>query len=164
MTISSEPIIRFDRVEVVFTTPSGAVRALDKVELDVAPRKFTTVVGPSGCGKTTLLRLASGLVMPAAGRTLYKGRPLSGLNSKVGFVTQESNLFPWLTLVENVEFPLAVRGVRPAERRDRARDCIKRVGLEGFESHYPFQLSGGMQKRASIIRTLIYEPEVVLMD
>jgi len=160
----TEPIIRFDRVDVVFPTPSGAVRALDSVSLDVAPRKFTTVVGPSGCGKTTLLRLASGMVAPAAGQTLYRGQPVNGLNSKIGFVTQESNLFPWLTLVENVEFPLAVRGVKPRERRDRARGWINRVGLEGFENHYPFQLSGGMQKRASIIRTLIYEPEVVLMD
>jgi NitT/TauT family transport system ATP-binding protein len=165
VTDPTEPIIRFDRVDVVFNTPSGgSVRALDSVALDVAPRKFTTVVGPSGCGKTTLLRLASGLVAPAGGRTLYKGKPVHGLNSQIGFVTQESNLFPWLTLVENVEFPLAVRGVRPKERRDRARDWIKRVGLEGFESHYPFQLSGGMQKRASIVRTLIYDPEVVLMD
>ena len=122
------------------------------------------MVGPSGCGKTTLLRLAAGLTRPSSGQVLYKGKPIAGLNTEVGFITQESNLFPWLTAVENVEFPLTLLGVAKRERRERAREWLRLVGLTGFESNYPAELSGGMQKRVSIARTLIYEPEAVLMD
>jgi NitT/TauT family transport system ATP-binding protein len=131
---------------------------------DAQAGRITTVVGPSGCGKTTLLRLASGLTRPSSGQVLYKGKPITGLNTEVGFITQDSNLFPWLTAVENVEFPLTLQGVPRSERRERAREWLRLVGLAGFESNYPRELSGGMQKRVSIARTLIYEPEVVLMD
>ena len=89
---------------------------------------------------------------------------MTKLNTEVGFVTQESNLWPWMTLYQNVEFPLRVRGVPARERRERVMEHIKMVGLSGFEKHYPHQLSGGMQKRASIIRTMVYEPDIVLMD
>jgi NitT/TauT family transport system ATP-binding protein len=95
---------------------------------------------------------------------LYRGKPITGLNTEVGFITQDSNLFPWLTAVENVEFPLTLQGVARSQRRERAREWLRLVGLSGFESNYPRELSGGMQKRVSIARTLIYEPEVVLMD
>jgi len=128
------------------------------------PGRITTVVGPSGCGKTTLLRLAAGLMDVSGGIVFYKGSPINGLNTNVGYVTQDSNLFPWLTALGNVEFPLTIRGVPPAERRDKALRWLRLVGLEGFENHYPSQLSGGMQKRVSIVRTLIYEPSVILLD
>lgn len=158
------PAIRFADVKLVFANADTELLALDGVSFDVPPGKITSVVGPSGCGKTTLLRLASGLVPVSAGTVAYNGVAVSGLNTSVGYVTQDSNLFPWLTALGNVEFPLAVRGVPAKERRERARDWLRLVGLDGFEDHYPSQLSGGMQKRVSIVRTLIYEPRAILLD
>jgi NitT/TauT family transport system ATP-binding protein len=160
----SETVVRFDDVCLVFDAASANVRALDGVTFDVPVGQITTVVGPSGCGKTTLLRLVAGLTMPSSGQVLYNGEKIAGLNTEVGFITQDSNLYPWLTALGNVEFPLAVRGVPKAERRERAREWLQLVGLTGFENNYPSELSGGMQKRVAIARTLIYEPEVVLMD
>jgi NitT/TauT family transport system ATP-binding protein len=158
------PAIRFADIQLLFVGQGQQVMALDRVTFDVPPGKITTVVGPSGCGKTTLLRLASGLVPASSGEVLCQGAPVNRLNKAVGFVTQDSNLFPWLTALGNVEFPLAVRGVPSAERREKALHWLRLVGLDGFEHHYPSQLSGGMQKRVSIVRTLIYEPSVVLLD
>jgi NitT/TauT family transport system ATP-binding protein len=158
------PAIRFREVRLIFGGTGQDVVALDRVTFDVPPGKITTVVGPSGCGKTTLLRLAAGLVTPSAGLVQYKGVPVTGLNTAVGYVTQDSNLFPWLTALGNVEFPLTIRGVPNKERREKSMHWLRLVGLEGFENHYPSQLSGGMQKRVSIVRTLIYEPSVVLLD
>jgi NitT/TauT family transport system ATP-binding protein len=158
------PAIRFADVRLTFAGAGQDVLALDEVSFDVPPGQITTVVGPSGCGKTTLLRLASGLIPASGGSVLYEGMPVTGLNTAVGYVTQDSNLFPWLTALGNVEFPLAVRGVPAAERRDKALHWLRLVGLGGFEDCYPSQLSGGMQKRVSIVRTLIYEPTVVLLD
>lgn len=158
------PAIRFADVKLAFANRDSELLVLDGTSFDVPPGKITTVVGPSGCGKTTLLRLASGLVAASAGTVIYKGAAVAGLNTNVGYVTQDSNLFPWLTTLGNVEFPLAIRGVPARERREKAMDWLRLVGLDGFEDHYPSQLSGGMQKRVSIVRTLIYEPEVILLD
>jgi NitT/TauT family transport system ATP-binding protein len=161
---SETPAIQFADVRLAFAGEQQDVLALDGVSFDVPPGKITTVVGPSGCGKTTLLRLAAGLLAASEGAVLYKGTPVVGLNTNVGYVTQDSNLFPWLTALGNVEFPLAIRGVAAAERREKALHWLRLVGLEGFENNYPSELSGGMQKRVSIVRTLIYEPAVVLLD
>jgi NitT/TauT family transport system ATP-binding protein len=156
--------IELDNVSLAFAGESSTLLAIDRVTLAAARGEITSVVGPSGCGKTTLLRLAAGLLKPSSGRLLYNGRELRRLNTGVGFVTQDSNLFPWATTLANVEFPLAVRGVPRRERRERALDWINTVGLAGFENSYPSQLSGGMQKRVSIARTFIYEPDVILLD
>jgi ABC-type nitrate/sulfonate/bicarbonate transport system ATPase subunit len=157
-------LIEFENVDVNFATEPRNVRALDKVSFSVPQHEITTVIGPSGCGKTTLLRLVSGLLPCSSGRVNFRGTPITGLNTDVGYVTQDSNLFPWLTALGNIEFSLAVRGVPKSERTAKALDWLRRVGLEGFDNSFPSQLSGGMQKRVSIARTLIYEPEVVLMD
>jgi ABC-type nitrate/sulfonate/bicarbonate transport system ATPase subunit len=157
-------MIRFADVQLVFAGHERDVLALGGVSFDVPPEKITTVVGPSGCGKTTLLRLAAGLIRASSGTVFYDGAPVDGLNTRVGYVTQDNNLFPWLTAVGNVEFPLAIRGIAARERREKALHWLHMVGLEGFENHYPSQLSGGMQKRVSIVRTLVYEPSVVLLD
>ena len=156
--------IRFLDVHLTFGGTERPVAALNGVSFSVPQHKITTVVGPSGCGKTTLLRLASGLMQSSGGVVEFFGSPVNGLNTKVGYVTQDSNLFPWLTALGNAEFPLAIRGVPAAERREKAMHWLDLVGLNGFENHYPSQLSGGMQKRVSIVRTLIYEPAVVLLD
>jgi NitT/TauT family transport system ATP-binding protein len=158
------PAIRFTDVRLAFVGQEQDLLALDRVSFDVLPGRITTVVGPSGCGKTTLLRLAAGLIGASSGTVFYNGIPVGGLNTGVGYVTQDNNLFPWLTALGNVEFPLAIRGVPRRERRERALHWLRLVGLEGFGDHYPSQLSGGMQKRVSIVRTLIYEPAVVLLD
>jgi len=158
------PAIRFTDVRLAFVGQERELLALDRVSFDVLPGRITTVVGPSGCGKTTLLRLAAGLIGASSGTVFYNGVPVGGLNTSVGYVTQDNNLFPWLTALGNVEFPLAIRGIARRERRERALHWLRLVGLEGFGNHYPSELSGGMQKRVSIVRTLIYEPAVVLLD
>jgi NitT/TauT family transport system ATP-binding protein len=157
-------MIRFEHVSKRFWTQGKEVVALRDVDLSVGRGEFTSVVGPSGCGKTTLLRLCSGLEHASEGTTWYANEPVLGINTRVGYITQDSNLYPWMTLRENVEFPLELRGVAPRERRERSSMYLQMVGLEGFEDHYPYQLSGGMQKRGSIIRTMIYDPDVILMD
>jgi len=147
-----------------FYTRGRAVHAVADLSLDLAPGEFLTVVGPSGCGKSTLLNMISGLLPTSTGDILYKGAPIRGVNAEIGYVTQADNLYPWRTLRENVEFPLEVRRVGRTERRRRAQALIERVGLGGFEDHYPYELSGGMRQRGNIIRTLSYDPEVILMD
>ncbi len=165
LTPTEVPELRFDSVSHRFaTTRRESVPALDGIDLRIEPRSFVSVVGPSGCGKSTLLRMASGLLQPTEGSVWIGDSRVTGIRSDVGFVTQDSNLYPWLTLRGNVEFPLQVRGVEPAKRAELVDRYIAMVGLEGFGDHYPHQLSGGMQKRASIIRTLVYDPQVILMD
>jgi NitT/TauT family transport system ATP-binding protein len=160
----AEPVIRFERVGVRFRARAGTTEALRDINLRVHANEFVCIVGPSGCGKTTLLRLCTGLIRPSSGQVVYQGRPVSGINTDAGFVTQESNLYPWRTLIENVEFPLETRGVAREERRREAQRLVELMGLAGFEHHYPYQLSGGMQKRGSIARTMVYDPDVILMD
>jgi len=140
------------------------VLALDSIDLNITEGEFVTIVGPSGCGKSTLLNLIVGLIRSSSGRIAFRGEPINGISTKIGYVTQKDNLLPWRTLIENVEIALEIRGVDANERRTQARDYIERVGLSGFEEHYPHELSGGMRQRANIIRTLIYDPELILMD
>jgi NitT/TauT family transport system ATP-binding protein len=138
--------------------------ALEGVSLDVAEGEFVSIVGPSGCGKSTILNLVAGLLPPTAGEITMFGRSVRGLNREVGYVTQDDNLLPWRTTLANVAMPLEFRRMPPAQRRLRAEELIAQVGLSSFEHHYPHELSGGMRKRASIARTLAYEPVALLMD
>jgi NitT/TauT family transport system ATP-binding protein len=165
-TLASASAIELRDVSVRFrgAQPANEVLALDNVSLAIPRGSFTAIIGPSGCGKTTLLRLVSGLELASGGLVLCDGLEVNELNSRVGFVTQDSNLYPWMTVRENVEFALENRGVPARERHARAGEYLRMVRLEGFEHYYPYQLSGGMQKRVSIIRTLIYDPDTVLMD
>jgi sulfonate transport system ATP-binding protein len=140
------------------------VLALDSIDLTVAEGEFVTIVGPSGCGKSTLLNLIVGLLKITMGSIVFRGDPINGICTKIGYVTQKDNLLPWRTLIENVEIALEIRGIEKGARRERAEELIGRVGLSGFEEHYPHELSGGMRQRANIIRTLIYDPELILMD
>ena len=140
------------------------VEALAPVDLAIGPGEFVTIVGPSGCGKSTLLNLLSGLAAPSAGRLRYGGAEIEGVDRRIGYVTQQDNLFPWRTLRDNVAFPLELAGVPPRERLARADDWLERVGLAGFGGAYPYELSGGMRQRGNIVRTLIYEPAVILLD
>jgi NitT/TauT family transport system ATP-binding protein len=149
----------------VFKTSGADVAALEEVSLDVKPGRFVVLVGPSGCGKSTLLMMLAGLRQPTSGSILINGAPIREPDpDRVGVVFQEASLFPWLTAEENVEFPLALRGVAKAERRAKAEDALKLVGLEGFGRRHPHELSGGMKQRVSIARGLVQDPPVLLMD
>jgi ABC-type nitrate/sulfonate/bicarbonate transport system ATPase subunit len=148
-----------------FVAPDGrSMQVLRDVCISVREKEFFTVVGPSGCGKSTLLNITSGLLRPSGGsvRCLKGDRELE--QREIGYITQDSNLFPWFTVLQNVMMPLEIRRVAKRERVERAREWLRIVGLSEFENHYPRQLSGGMQKRCSIARTMVYEPEVLLMD
>jgi NitT/TauT family transport system ATP-binding protein len=138
--------------------------AVEDVSLDVGRGEFVSIVGPSGCGKSTLLALIAGLVPLTAGRVLLEGRPVEGVTPGLGFVFQRDALFPWKTVVENVGLPLLFRGVDAAAARPRVAEWIARIGLTGFEHYHPHQLSGGMRKRVALAMTMVYEPQIVLMD
>lgn len=158
-------VIRVENISKLFRTPDEqAIRALQDISLNVAYGEFVTVVGPSGCGKSTLLKLIAGFSAPSSGRIMYQNEEVRGLNTKVGYVPQESKLFPWLTVEENVGFGLDSKRYPRPKREDQVRYFINLAGLSGFEKYYPAQLSGGMSKRASIVRALAYEPPVILMD
>jgi NitT/TauT family transport system ATP-binding protein len=164
-SLKTDAVIRVEKVSKVFQTPSREkLDALIDIELSIHDGEFITVVGPSGCGKSTLLRLIAGFSPCSSGRIMFQGEEVRGLNTKVGYVPQESKLFPWLTVEENVGFGLDSRQFSRADRNRQVSQFIHLAGLAGFEKYYPGQLSGGMSKRASIVRALVYEPPVILMD
>ena len=138
--------------------------ALRPVSLDVADNDFITVLGPSGCGKSTLLRLVAGLEEPSTGEILLDDVPIRGPGADRGVVFQSYTLFPWLSVRRNICFGLREKGVALAEQREISDRFIARMGLQGFEDHYPKQLSGGMQQRVAIARALACRPAVLLMD
>jgi ABC-type nitrate/sulfonate/bicarbonate transport system ATPase subunit len=141
-----------------------ATRALEPTSLAVADNDFICVLGPSGCGKSTLLRIVAGLDTPSSGRVLLDGVPVTGPGAERGMVFQSYTLFPWLTVTENICFGLREKGVPAAEQARRAAHYIERVGLEGFERHYPKMLSGGMQQRTALARALANDPKILLLD
>ena len=157
-------LLSIENVRKEYQVRGKKVLALDSVDLAIAEGEFVTVVGPSGCGKSTLLNLIVGLMRSSMGRIVFRGAPIDGVTTKIGYVTQRDNLLPWRTLTENVEIALEIRAIDKSARRAQAQDLIDQVGLSGFEDHYPHELSGGMRQRANIIRTLIYDPELILMD
>ena len=142
----------------------GAVQALADVHLRVGAGEFLTLIGPSGCGKTTLLKTIAGLVSVDAGRVLLGARPVTGPGRECSVVFQDFALLPWATVQRNVEFGLLLRGGPAGERAASARRYITKVGLAGFESAYPAQLSGGMQQRVGLARALAVNPQVLLLD
>ena len=161
----TEPIIRAQAVEKFYIQPDGnRIEVIAPVDLDVEPDQIITLLGPSGCGKSTLLRILTGLSKPSSGEVLWHGLPISTQNAGVAIVFQSFALFPWLTVLDNVEAPLEARGVPALERRKRALRILDTVGLDGFESAYPKELSGGMKQRVGFARALVVEPEVLFMD
>ncbi len=149
----------------VYAGRDGESPALADIDMTVEPGRFVVLVGPSGCGKTSLLMILAGLRAHSAGTILCDGRPVTGPDpNRIGVVFQEANLFPWLTAVDNVAFPLALRHVKPAERRARALEMLRLVRLEEFAGRYPHELSGGMRQRVAIARGLVQDPPVLLMD
>ena len=148
-----------------FTSAKGvATQALLPVDFEVRENDFVTILGPSGCGKSTMLRIVAGLDSPTSGRVLLDGRPVEGPGADRGMVFQSYTLFPWLTIEQNIRFGLRERGMPEAQQKERAAYFIAKVGLRGFEQHFPKQLSGGMQQRTAIARALANDPKILLMD
>ncbi len=138
--------------------------AVQDVNLKLYPGEFVCLLGPSGCGKSTLLRIITGLNPASEGQVLYKGRPLSGVNPHATIVFQTFALYPWLTVLENVEIALKARGIAEPERREKALQLLDEVGLDGFESAYPRELSGGMRQKCGFARAMAVEPELLCLD
>ena len=150
------------------TIPGGrwhaATQALSATSLEVADNDFITLLGPSGCGKSTLLRIVAGLDVATSGTVLLDGAPVAGPGAERGMVFQSYTLFPWLSVLDNVCFGLVERGLPRAQQLEIAHGFIAKVGLKGFEQHYPKQLSGGMQQRTAIARALANDPKILLLD
>ena len=159
------PLLSIQGVSRTFVSPKGqTTQALLPVDFDVAENDFVTILGPSGCGKSTMLRIVAGLDHPTSGRVLLGGRPVEGPGADRGMVFQSYTLFPWLSIEQNIRFGLRERGMPEAQQKERAAYFIAKVGLRGFEQHFPKQLSGGMQQRTAIARALANDPKILLMD
>ena len=156
--------IELRSVRIGFGEGRVAVRALDGLDLEVAPGEFVSILGPSGCGKSSIVGAVAGFTPLTAGHLLVDGRPVAAPGSDRGVVFQQHALFPWKTALGNVEFGLKMRGVGRTERRRTARQLLEQVGLGEFLDHYPHQLSGGMQQRVNLARALVNHPRVILMD
>ncbi|BAL11260.1 nitrate ABC transporter ATP-binding protein [Bradyrhizobium japonicum] len=164
--------IELSEASVTFGRGDRAVPALSKTTLRIADGEFVALVGPSGCGKSTILRLVSGLVQPTSGVVIVGGREVAARALRVGMAFQNPTMLPWMTIERNIMLPLKIvepfrsnfRKLRKTEFRDKANALLEQVGLRGFGSHYPWQLSGGMLQRANLCRALIHEPRMLLLD
>ncbi|QHS51227.1 nitrate/sulfonate/bicarbonate ABC transporter ATP-binding protein [Edaphobacter sp. 12200R-103] len=158
-------IIRAEQVEKYYAQPSeNRIQVISPTDLSISEGEIVALLGPSGSGKSTLLRMLTGLSTPSAGQVYWHEKPVAEADVNVAIVFQSFALFPWLTVVENVEAPLKARGMEPAERRKRALKMLDTVGLDGFQTAYPKELSGGMRQRVGFARALVVEPEVLFMD
>lgn len=167
------PVLEVADVEKTYTLGKTEIHALKGVSFDVHPGDFLSIVGPSGCGKTTLLNIIGTIDQPTAGEVRIDGEALSGLSdnaeadmrlARMGFIFQAFNLIPVLNIIENVEFPLILAGVKPRERHTRAGELVEAVGLSEFAGHKPDELSGGQRQRVAIARALVNRPELVIAD
>jgi NitT/TauT family transport system ATP-binding protein len=154
-----------DRISHVYDSPTGSIAALADISFSVPAGRFVGLVGPSGCGKTSLLLMMAGLLRSSHGSIIVRGRPITQPEpEEIGVVFQEASLLPWKTAAENVEFPLKLRGVPKAERRNRAQEMLELVGLTEFQDRHPHELSGGMKQRVAIARGFCQDPNILLMD
>ncbi|MCL6516484.1 ABC transporter ATP-binding protein [Alicyclobacillus sp.] len=163
--VHNTPVIELRGVAKQFLKPSGELHTvLQNINLRVEKGQFVSLVGPTGCGKSTTLNLVAGFEQPTAGSVFIKGSPLTGINPVAACVFQTDNTFPWKTVIDNVSLGLRLHGVKKSEAYARAAEWVEKVGLKGFEHHYPSQLSGGMRKRVALAQCLIMQPEILLMD
>lgn len=167
----TETLVELDNISMAYGAGDTAVRAIEDVTLSIRKGEFIAVVGPSGCGKSSLMKLISGLHPPLSGTLTVEGQPVNGPLKSVGMAFQASNLLPWRTCVDNILLPLEI--VQPyrrkisserAQYKKKAVELLNSVGLTGFTEKFPWELSGGMQQRASICRALIHEPEILMLD
>jgi len=165
VSIAVEPIIEARKLEKFYPQPDGQrIQVIAPTDLAIYPGQIIALLGPSGCGKSTMLRMLTGLSPASSGSVYWHGQPVAGEAPNVSIVFQSFALFPWMTVIENVEAPLEARGVAAFDRHKRALRIIDAVGLDGFESAYPKELSGGMKQRVGVARALVVEPEVLFMD
>lgn len=165
ITAGVEPIIAASNLEKFYPQPDGSrIQVIAPTSVAIYPGQIIALLGPSGCGKSTMLRMLTGLSPTSAGAVFWHGQPVRDESPNVSIVFQSFALFPWMTVLENVEAPLEARGVPVVERHKRALRIIDSVGLDGFESAYPKELSGGMKQRVGVARALVVEPEVLFMD
>jgi NitT/TauT family transport system ATP-binding protein len=161
----SEPLITATRLNKIYQVQDGEPTvALKDVNFDIGRGEFVTVVGPSGCGKSTLLKIMAGILPKGTGGLTFGGRTVTGPSRHAGVVFQAPVLLPWRTVLDNVLLPIDVQRLGRAGHLERARDLLRMVGLDGFENRYPAELSGGMQQRVGIVRALIHDPDLLLMD
>ena len=160
-----EAIVRAEKIEKYYQQPNeNRIQVISATDLEIYPGEILALLGPSGSGKSTMLRMLSGLSVPSAGRVFWHGKPIAQADVNVSIVFQSFALFPWLTVLQNVEGPLQARGVSAEERRERSMRMLDTVGLDGFEAAFPKELSGGMKQRVGFARALVLEPEVLFMD
>lgn len=164
MAKTNGTLLQVEQVTQMYGQGKQRFTAVENVNLTLVEGEFVTLLGPSGCGKSTLLRIITGLQPPSQGRIVYRGTPQSGVNPHAAIVFQSFALFPWLTVLDNVEIALKVRGVAPTVRTTRALDLLDRVGLDGFETAYPRELSGGMRQKVGFARAMAVEPELLCLD
>ncbi len=158
------PLIEFRHVQKSFESHGQSTHVLDDISFSVERGEFLAIVGPSGSGKSTVLNLVAGHVQPSSGEIMYDNKPVTAVNNAVSYLTQDDSLLPWRTVANNIAVPLEIRRVPEPERKERVAAMVRMVGLTGFENHYPRQLSGGMRKRMMLARSLIYDPDTMLMD
>jgi NitT/TauT family transport system ATP-binding protein len=161
---ASPRAMEVEHLDMVFKSGAADIVALQDINFTVEDGEFIAVVGPSGCGKTTLLKIFAGLIKPSGGVAKLRGTPIQGARPDVGIVFQTPVLYPWRTILENVMIPIDVLRLGRAKYRQSALSLLEMAGLKGFENYYPSQLSGGMQQRVGIVRSLIHEPAMLLMD
>jgi ABC-type nitrate/sulfonate/bicarbonate transport system ATPase subunit len=162
--MSSAPKLRIDGVSMTFKTPTGAFEALAPITLSIPQGRFISLIGPSGCGKSTIFNIVAGLLEPTGGRVLIEGVDATGTIGRVGYMLQKDLLLPWRTVLDNVILGMEIQGVPLREARARALPLLQRYGLSGFEYLYPNSLSGGMRQRAALLRTLLFDTDVILLD
>ncbi|MEJ0017720.1 MAG: ABC transporter ATP-binding protein [Acetobacteraceae bacterium] len=158
------PAVDFDSVSIRLATPSGGLTVATDLSLSIAAGSFVTIVGPSGCGKSTLLNMAAGLLFSPAGEVRVFGERLTGINRHAAYLFQQDALLPWRTVIDNIMLGPVLQKCPRAEARENARGWMAKVGLTGFENQFPYQLSGGMRKRAALAQSLIVDPRILLMD
>ena len=157
-------LLSLEDISVAYPSRKGPVQALQRLDLVVQPSSFVSVLGPSGCGKSTLVKLVSGLLAPTTGRITFDGVPTTGARDDVGVAFQQAALLPWKSALGNVLLPLRLKGQPIGPARERAEALLRLVGLDGFHDSYPHELSGGMQQRVSLARSLVRDPSVLVMD
>lgn len=157
-------LLELKDVSFTYQTLTDEINAIENLSFSCDEGQFVSIIGPSGCGKTTILSLIAGLLKPASGSISFEGKKLNGRNESLGYMLQKDQLFPWRTIEKNVMLPLEIKGKVTPENKKYATSLLEKYGLKDFDKNYPDQLSGGMRQRAALIRTLVSEPKLLLLD
>ncbi|HBF86257.1 MAG TPA: spermidine/putrescine ABC transporter ATP-binding protein [Clostridiales bacterium] len=157
-------ILELDRISLTYHTPSGEIPAIGSISFSVENGEFIAIIGPSGCGKTSILSIVAGLLKPSGGEVRINGKKVVKPDGSIGYMLQKDELFPWLTIEQNVRLPLEIKGLKGTEYSEKVRSLLKKYGLWEFRGSYPSELSGGMRQRAALIRTLSSSPDLLLLD